>query len=174
MNTPIYRRVGTRTFYLAKERPVLARRVSTSHLGHSVRGYWAEMGRFYVLSRDRTFLRADLRWDVLTRRAEIGRSYASSRDRTFLLPPDNMCNFHRKTQKRCWKNLKKNFGAHLPYHILSVLGGFQNMRKMANTHYPLPKFFANQMNISYSMRFFNVLKDFSIRLKSLSLYYYAT
>ena len=43
-----------------------------------------------TLSRDGTFLRAELRWNVLTRRAEIGRSYAPSGDRTLLLPPDDM------------------------------------------------------------------------------------
>ena len=28
------------------------------------------------------------------------------------------------------------------------------MRKMVNTHYPLPNFFSNQINIEYLMRFF--------------------
>ena len=44
----------------------------------------------YAPSQDGTFLRAEPRWDLLTRRAEIGRSYAPSGDRTFLLPPDEV------------------------------------------------------------------------------------
>ena len=51
------------------------------------------------------------------------------------------------------KKKKKNLG-HTYHTTFFVLWGFQNMRKMVNSHYPLPNFFANQIHLEYFMRFF--------------------
>ena len=60
-----------------------------------------------------------------------------------------MCNSFKKDAKKVLKKEKKKnfFGAHLPHKIFLVLWGFQNMRKFVNKHYPLPIFFADQINI---------------------------
>ena len=52
------------------------------------------------------------------------------------------------------KKKKKKFWAHLRNHIFLVFWGFQNMRKIVYPHYPLPNFFADQINLEYFMRFF--------------------
>ena len=80
------RRVGDSTSYLSS-----ARKNAPSRLGNGT--FLPEMGRSYAPSRDGMFLRAEMRYDVLTRRAELGHSYAPSGDRTFLLPPDEVENF---------------------------------------------------------------------------------
>ena len=59
-------------------------RVRMSHLG-SVRKNVPSRFKMKIRSiRDVMSLRAEPRWENLTRRAEMGRSYAPSRDRTFL------------------------------------------------------------------------------------------
>ena len=113
-----YACVGARTSYLgsvrknipsrlgALERPISARRVRTSHLGLARKNvpsrlkvntrstpdriFLPEMVLSYAPNRYGTFLRAEPRWDVLTRRGEMGCFYAPSRNRSFLLPPDDM------------------------------------------------------------------------------------
>ena len=45
-----------------------------------------------------TFLCAELRQVILTRRVEIGRSYAPSGNRTFLLPPDDIYLTYERAQ----------------------------------------------------------------------------
>ena len=67
-----------------QERPMSTRRVRTSHLGSARKKVRSRALCAWILSRDGMFLRSELRWDVLMRRADIGRSYAPSRDRTFL------------------------------------------------------------------------------------------
>ena len=42
------------------------------------------MFNFYILNCHSTFIRAEPRWHILTRQAEIGHSYTLSRDKTFL------------------------------------------------------------------------------------------
>ena len=86
--TTWYRRVGARTFYLSSARRnvlITVRRVRTSHLGLARKNVQSRTLRALTLSRDGTFLRAEPRWDVLTRRAEMGRSFAPSWDGTFLI-----------------------------------------------------------------------------------------
>ena len=49
------------------------------------------------------------------------------------------------------KVLKKKLFWGTPLFL--VFWGFQNTRIMVNTHYPLPNFFADQINLEYFMRF---------------------
>ena len=59
-----------------QERPISTRRVRTSHLELVRKNVPSRVFRVLTLSRDGTILRAESRWDVLTRRAEMGCSYA--------------------------------------------------------------------------------------------------
>ena len=104
-----YRRVGARTFYLRS-----ARKNALSRLNIHARS-----------ARDGTFLRAEPRWDVLTRRGEMGRSYAPSGDRTFLRPPNDIlktrdCNMQLPGSKTCmfWRT----FGRSMMKKLLSCVG----------------------------------------------------
>ena len=45
------------------------------------------------------------------------------------------------------KKKKKKLGPNYHTTFFLVLWGFQNVIKLVNTHYPLPNFFADQINI---------------------------
>ena len=79
-----------------QERSISARRVRMSHLGSARKNVRSRALCAWILSRDGTFLCAEARWYVLTRRGKIGRSYAPSGDRTFLLPPDDISTLRTK------------------------------------------------------------------------------
>ena len=62
-----------------------ARRVKTSHLGSARKNVPSRLKIHAQSARDGTFLRAEPRWDVFTRRAEIGCFYTPRRDGMFFL-----------------------------------------------------------------------------------------
>ena len=71
---PLNRRVGTRMSYLSSTRKNVPSRLKIHEQS----------------AGDGTFLRAESRLNVHTRRAEIGRYYTRSRGRTYLLRPDEI------------------------------------------------------------------------------------
>ena len=56
------------------------------------------------------------------------------------------CNSFKKDDKKVLKKINSFWGTPTTQNFL-VLWGFQNIRKLVNKHYPLPIFFADQINI---------------------------